>query len=201
MYYQKYAYSPVFLCHKEGLLKDKRLIQQHRSVIFTLSTPPASKQRLLVLQVDIRKNQKVELKRQQEIHMVCGHWGPVPDASWLFQANKSQKSLLEIVYRKDLEKRRKRERSNWYIIRKLQLSLYSFVIMEWIQLRFAKHTPAFRQRACTPSLARQIPEGLLGPSSTAKANFTQMSCFISSFWWETKCVLPWLHPHKAELFF
>lgn len=44
------------------------------------------------------------------------------------------------------------------------------------------------QRLAQPAVAQQSPEGLIGPSSTAKANFIQMSCSTSFFQWETKCV-------------
>ena len=52
------------LIHKKGLKKDKRQVQQYRSVISALNTPPEPKQCLLVLWVGLKKKTELAIKRQ-----------------------------------------------------------------------------------------------------------------------------------------
>lgn len=63
-----------------------------------------------------------------------------------------QQPLFETVHRRDLAWRRERGESNWQAIRKLQLSLHIFAMMEWKKLRCAKHTLAFGPTICTTSI-------------------------------------------------
>lgn len=97
------------------------------------------------------RKKNMQLRENQWYMCSAAIGGPVLTAQGC-SSTQGQQSLLEIVFRKDLEWKRGWGRCNWHAVRKLQHTSHIFAMLKWIRLWCAKHAPVFGPTACTTSI-------------------------------------------------